>query len=206
MPKTYLSESDICDKFIRPAMVQAGWSGMDQIFREYPLREGRVVVRGNKAQRDKSTVLRADYALFYKANIPLAVVEAKRKNVDVSGALQQAKRYSRTFTASSETDLHDHNWGAQSEYRIPFVFSANGRPYLRQLATKSGIWFCDLRHPENRSQALDGWEAIQEIPVLRHYARGLGLLEHDLGNQDLVRIIGFPPRKFALMLAVVLPD
>ena len=77
MDKSNLSESDLCDKFIRPAMEKAGWNGLDQIFREYPLRAGRVVVRGNKAYRDKSTVLRADYALFYKANIPLAVVEAK---------------------------------------------------------------------------------------------------------------------------------
>lgn len=77
MNKGDLSESDICDKFIRPAMEQAGWNGLDQIYREYPLRAGRVVVRGKKAQRDKSTILRADYALFYKANIPLAVVEAK---------------------------------------------------------------------------------------------------------------------------------
>ena len=74
--KKNLSESDLCDKFIRPAMEQAGWNALDQIYREYPLRAGRVVVRGSKAQRDKSTVLRADYALFFKANIPLAVVEA----------------------------------------------------------------------------------------------------------------------------------
>jgi iron(III) transport system ATP-binding protein len=77
MDKTNLSESDICDKFIRPAMEQGGWDGMEQIFAQYPLRAGRVVVRGNKAYRDESTVLRADYALFYKPNIPLAVVEAK---------------------------------------------------------------------------------------------------------------------------------
>ena len=80
MNKKNLSESDICDKFIRPAMVAAGWNGMDQLYREFPLRAGRVVVRGQKAQRDKSTVLRADYALFYKANIPLAVLEAKDNN------------------------------------------------------------------------------------------------------------------------------
>lgn len=107
----------------------------------------------------------ADYVLF-KGLIPMAVVEAKRKNVDVSGALQQAKRYSRTFSASAETQLHDNNWGAQSEHRIPFVLSANGRPYLRQLATKSGIWFCDLRHPENRSQALDGWYSPEGLKAL----------------------------------------
>ena len=49
MNKKQLSESDICDKFIRPAMVAAGWNGMDQLYREFPLRAGRVVVRGQKA-------------------------------------------------------------------------------------------------------------------------------------------------------------
>lgn len=77
MNKSQLSETDICDKYITPALVTAGWRAMDQIYREFPLRAGRVVVRGNKAQRDKSTVLRADYALFYKADIPIATIEAK---------------------------------------------------------------------------------------------------------------------------------
>jgi type I restriction enzyme R subunit len=49
--KTTLSESDICDKFIRPAMEQADWNGMDQIYREFPLRAGRVSLRGNKSHR-----------------------------------------------------------------------------------------------------------------------------------------------------------
>lgn len=83
----------------------------------------------------------ADYVLF-AGLMPIAVVEAKRKNVDVSGSLQQAKRYSRTFTPSQETVLHEENWGeGAAAYRVPFAFSANGRPYLRQLSTKSGIWF-----------------------------------------------------------------
>ena len=49
MDKTKLSESDICDKFIRPAMERAGWNGIEQIYREFPLRAGRVVVRGKQA-------------------------------------------------------------------------------------------------------------------------------------------------------------
>ncbi len=120
--------------------------------------------KGTRPQRGRNMAIAewpcdgytADYVLFHGLT-PMAVVEAKRKNVDVSAALQQARRYSRTFSASTQTQLHERNWGAQTEYRIPFVFSANGRPYLRQLATKSGIWFCDLRQTENRSQALDGW-------------------------------------------------
>lgn len=78
MDKHSLSESDISDKFVRPAMVQAGWHTLDQIYAQFPLRAGRVVVRGNKAHRDKDTVLKADFVLFLKPNIPLAVVEVKK--------------------------------------------------------------------------------------------------------------------------------
>ena len=93
MDKKQLSEIDICEKFISPAIALAGWNIHDQIFREYPLRVGRVTVRGNKSHRDQSTVLRADYALFYKSNIPIAVVEAKDNNHAVGAGIQQAQQY-----------------------------------------------------------------------------------------------------------------
>lgn len=104
----------------------------------------------------------ADYILFTGLT-PLAAIEAKRKNVDVSGALQQAKRYSRTFTHSDGLIPPGGPW---NEFRIPFVFSSNGRPYLRQLATRSGTWFCDLRNPENVGQALDGWYTPDGLAAL----------------------------------------
>lgn len=107
----------------------------------------------------------ADYVLFVGLT-PMAVVEAKRKNIDVSSALQQAKRYSRTFEASADTLLHEQNWGAAGEFRIPFVYSTNGRPYLRQLATHSGIWFCDVRRPDNLSNALQGWHSPEGLVAL----------------------------------------
>lgn len=116
MNKTHLSESDICDKFIRPAMEKAGWNGLDQIFREYPLRAGRVVVRGSKAYRDKGTVLRADYALFYKANIPLAVVEAKDNQHAVGAGMGQALNYAQLLD-------------------VPFSFSSNGDGFVFRDAT-----------------------------------------------------------------------
>lgn len=98
----------------------------------------------------------ADYVLF-AGLMPIAVAEAKRKDLDVSGSLQQAKRYSRIFTPSQETILSGENWGGEAAYRVPFAFSSNGRPYLRQLSTKSGIWFCDLRCADNLGHVLDGW-------------------------------------------------
>ena len=116
MDKKLLSESDLCDKFIRTAMLQAGWHGQDQIFREYPLRAGRMVVRGNKAQRDLSTVVRADYALFHKANIPLAVVEAKDNAQPMGAGMGQALRYAELLG-------------------VPFSFSSNGDGFVFRDAT-----------------------------------------------------------------------
>ena len=118
MHKSALSESDICDKFIRPAMERSGWHALDQIYREYPLRAGRVVVRGHKALRDASTVLRADYALFYKTNIPLAVVEAKDNKHAIGAGMAQAIRYG---------ELLD----------VPFCFSSNGDGFVFRDATLS---------------------------------------------------------------------
>lgn len=118
MNKKTLSESDICDKYIRPAMEQAGWNGFDQIYREYPLRAGRVVVRGKQAKRDASTVLRADYALFYKPNIPLAVVEAKDNNHALGAGMPQAINYA-------------------SLLDVPFSFSSNGDGFVFRDATGS---------------------------------------------------------------------
>lgn len=116
MNKKNLSESDICDKYIRPAMVTAGWNAMEQLYREFPLRAGRVVVRGQKAQRDKSTVLRADYALFLKPNIPLAVVEAKDNNHALGAGMDQAIKYA---------ELLD----------VPFCFASNGDGFVFRDAT-----------------------------------------------------------------------
>ncbi|MCB9882215.1 MAG: type I restriction-modification system endonuclease [Planctomycetes bacterium] len=104
----------------------------------------------------------ADYVLFVGLT-PIATVEAKRKNIDVSGALQQAKRYSRTFRWDDTLQRPGGPWG---DFHIPFAFSSNGRPYLRQLATRSGTWFCDLRHPENLGHALDGWYTPEGLVAL----------------------------------------
>jgi len=149
MDKTQLSESDICDKFIRPAMEQAGWNGLDQIFREYPLRAGRVVVRGSKAYRDKSTVLRADYALFYKANIPLAVVEAKDNKHAVGAGMGQALNYAQLLD-------------------VPFSFASNGDGFVFRDATlatgvlEQNLTLDEFPSPQelwNRYCAWKGWSA-----------------------------------------------
>lgn len=95
---------------------------------------------------------------------PVAAVEAKRRNTDVSGALQQAKRHSRDFMPSEgvAAPLPEFDSG----YRLPFVFATNGRRYLRQLATKSGVWCCDLRRSGNLAHALHGWYTPEGLMAL----------------------------------------
>lgn len=95
----------------------------------------------------------ADYVLFIGLT-PVAAVEAKKANEDVAGKVGQAKRYSRGFGVDGTLAGPGGPWG---DFRLPFCFSANGRPYLRQLETKSGVWFCDVRRPTNLSRALEGW-------------------------------------------------
>ena len=80
MNKKTLSESDVYDKYIRRAMETVSWNGIDQNYRKFPRRTGCAVVRGQRSYRDKYTVLRADYVLLHKLNIPLAVVEIKGNN------------------------------------------------------------------------------------------------------------------------------
>lgn len=95
----------------------------------------------------------ADYMLFIGL-MPVATVEAKKANLDVAGKVEQAKRYSRGFKIESTMTSPGGPW---KKHTLPFCFSTNGRPYLRQLETRSGIWFCDVRKPTNLSRALEGW-------------------------------------------------
>ena len=116
MDKKSLSESDISDKYIRPAIVKAGWHTLDQIYAQYPLRAGRVVVRGKTARRDQSTVLFADFVVFLKPNIPLAVIEAKKSRLSVQAGMQQAINYAQLLD-------------------VPFSFASNGDGFVFRDAT-----------------------------------------------------------------------
>jgi type I restriction enzyme R subunit len=158
-----LSEADT-RKLIDEQLNAAGWQA-DSVDSTY--------ARGAQPQKGKNLAIAewptrsgpADYVLFV-GMMPVAVVEAKRKNVDVSGALQQAKRYSRDLKVTADLELPAGAGLPADGFKIPFAFSSNGRPYLRQLATKSGVWFCDLRRPENLSQPLDGWYTPEGLTAL----------------------------------------
>ena len=91
MNKNALSERDICSKFITPAVKQSGWDEMTQIREEVSFTKGRVIVRGKLSVRGEAK--RADYVLYHKPGIALAVVEAKDNNHSVGAGMQQALDY-----------------------------------------------------------------------------------------------------------------
>lgn len=92
----------------------------------------------------------ADYALFIGLEC-VGIVEAKRYRKNVSAAIDQAERYAKDI----QYDNLPVEW--EGGYRVPFVFATNGRPYLKQIETESGIWFRDVRLPTNRRRALVEW-------------------------------------------------
>lgn len=96
---------------------------------------------------------RCDYMLFIGEKM-VATVEAKAMDKDVSSVLDyQCKDYSR-LVRGEDDQYRIGQWG---EYKVPFTFATNGRPYLEQYKTMSGIWFYDLRDPSNAPMALRGW-------------------------------------------------
>lgn len=99
--KKQLSETDICDLFITPAIKSAGWDPLKQIRREVTLAPGPVVVRGNMSSRNKKKKKFADYVLSWEPGVPIAVVEAKDNNHAVSHGIQQALSYAEILNVPS---------------------------------------------------------------------------------------------------------
>ena len=109
MDKRALSERDICTKFILPAIKRAGWDEMLQVREEVYFTKGRIIVRGKLVTRGKAK--KADFVLYYKPNIPIALIEAKDNNHSVGDGMQQGLDYAETLD-------------------IPFVFSSNGDGFV----------------------------------------------------------------------------
>lgn len=91
MDKRLLTERDICSKIITPALQGAGWNLQTQISEEKTLTDGRITVRGKLVARGKKK--RADYVLYLKPNIPIAVIEAKYNRHAVGDGMPQALGY-----------------------------------------------------------------------------------------------------------------
>ena len=116
----------------------------------------------------------ADYALFVGLQL-VGIIEAKAEHKDIPSVIDyQCKDYPRNI----RTEDAQYQIGTWGDYKVPFSFATNGRPYLEQYKTKSGVWFLDLRQPYNAPKALRGW--LSPIGIME-------LLERDItaGNQAL---------------------
>jgi len=145
MDKKSLSERDICTKYITPAIVQAGWDTHSQIREEVQFTDGRIIVRGRMVSRGKAR--RADYVLYHKPDLPIAVVEAKDNNHGLGDGMQQAIEYGQALD-------------------VPFVYSSNGDGFLEHDFTATS-------GPAEREIALDAFPSPGEL--WQRYRSGKGI-------------------------------
>ena len=157
-----LTEADIRSKYITPALTDAGWDLIKQIREEKDLTAGRIRVRGSVAKRDRGK--RADYVLYYKRGIPLAIVEAKDATHSIGAGLQQAQDYGRIMD-------------------VPFVYSSNGNGFIEHDSTRDDgklvreLTMDEFPSPEElweRYSRYKGFDSEQEELVKQpyHFERG----------------------------------
>lgn len=119
---------------------------------------------------------RADYALFIDEQL-IGIIEAKAYEKSVYAIIDnQCHEYARNI--KDEDDKYC--MGLWQNYKVPFVFATNGRPYLKQIETESGIWFQDLRKVSNVPSALQGWYSPEEL--LAKYKQNVDEADQKLEN------------------------
>lgn len=107
----------------------------------------------------KSHTGKVDYALFV-SELMVGIIEAKRQYKDIPSVIDnQCKDYAKNIKPEHFNYVMD----ASAEYKAPFMYATNGRPYLKQLETKSGIWYLDGRSRSNIPKALQGWPSPQGL-------------------------------------------
>ncbi|MGF7050700.1 type I restriction enzyme R subunit [Paenibacillus sp. DS2015] len=157
MNKKDLSERDICSKYITPALIQSGWDLQKQIREEVTFTDGRVIVRKKIVTRGDRK--RADYILYYKSNIPIAIIEAKDNKHSLGSGMQQGLNYGEILD-------------------IPFVYSSNGDGFLEHDRTvKTGTIEHELSLSEfpsptelwNRYKKVKGIDEQAEEMIVQDY-------------------------------------
>lgn len=137
--KKELSEIDICDNFITPAIINAGWDQYTQIRREVTLTPGPVIVRGEMSARNKKKRKFADYVLHKEPGVPVAVVEAKDNNNTVSKGLQQAIGYAAILEVPSAFSSNGDAFASHNDVAEPGEDIETEFP-LEQFPSPDVIW------------------------------------------------------------------
>lgn len=152
--KKQMSERDICTKYITPSIEASGWDKIRQIREEVTFTDGRIIVRGNIVTRGKQK--RADYILYYKANIPIAIIEAKDNNHSIGAGMQQGINYGEILD-------------------IPFIYSSNGDGFLEHdmlTGQERELKLSEFPAPEdlwNKYKTLKGIKPDEEAIVTQDY-------------------------------------
>ena len=156
MDKQQLSERDICTQYITPALVRSGWELATQEREEFSLTNGRILVRGKLHARARNK--RADYVLFYKPNLPIAVIEAKDNRHSLGDGMQQGLGYGELL-------------------QVPFIFSSNGDGFLfhNKIAVDGVI---------EREIGLDEFPSAETLWQWWAAHRGLSEAQQNLVKQD----------------------
>lgn len=150
-----MNEAEVCQNLITPAIERAGWDRRTQIRREVPFTDGAINARGVLAARGQR--MRADYLLTYGADIPLAIVEAKKSSLSISNGMQQALSYAQALD-------------------VPFAFSSNGEGF--QLHDRTG-----QSDPIERRLSLDEFPSPQDLWARYQAWRALSPKAARLANQ-----------------------
>ncbi len=155
--KSELNEKETRLMFIDEKLRNAGWE-VDT--------EQLTWGKGARPEKNKNMAISevptiggyTDYALFIGLQL-VGVIEAKKYGKAIAGDLLQAKRYAKEIKNSMEYEIE----GEYGDYKIPFIYSTNGRPYLKQLSEQSGIWFWDARNPFKPSFALEAFHSPEDL-------------------------------------------
>jgi type I restriction enzyme, R subunit len=134
---------------------------MLQIREEVSFTKGRIIVRGKLVTRGQAK--RADYILYYKPNIPIALIEAKDNARSIGDGMQQGLDYAITLD-------------------IPFVFSSNGDGFVFHDRTGTGgatettLGLDDFPSPNDLWARYRAWKGLtpeaEEIVLQDYYADG----------------------------------
>ena len=165
-------------ELIDPALRKAGWECDSELLsyekhKTMPQKGRNMAIAEWPCGRKQ-----ADYALFIGTKL-YGVIEAKKFSSDISTDLHQSKQYALNLKEKEGIQF----LGDWDGHKVPFLFSTNGREYLEQIKTKSGIWFADTRFPNKKAEPLRAWYSPEGLKDL--YERNIESINENLQNSDI---------------------
>jgi type I restriction enzyme R subunit len=146
-------------------LVSAGWEA-DTINIRYskgtrPTKGRNLAIAEWPTYSDEKGNGKVDYALFIGKKL-VGFVEAKKYSKDVGGTIVESKTYAKGI----KEEHKDYVVSKWNDYEVPFLFSANGRKYIKEVKDKSGVHFLDCRNSRNNTKVLQGWYSPEKLEAM----------------------------------------